>query len=1116
VTKLNAGGSALVYSTYLGGSGYFDGFRTYLGDSAAGIAVDSTGNGYVTGSTYSSDFPTTPGAFQITRRGFLNGFVTKLNASGTGLAYSAYLGGGGGADQGNAIAVDGAGYAYITGCTISSDFPTTAGAFQTTNRGGENAFVTRVVGAGTDLVYSTYLGGSIVDCGNGIAVDAAGNAYVTGSTESTNFPTSSGAFQTILHSQYGTNAFVTKFSLGPVIRPATHFQLTPSVFSAVAGTPFALTVTAVNADNNTDTGYRGTIHFSSTDGAATLPANFTFTAADNGVQTFAGVVLRTAGNQILTATDAGVSSITGSAPPVTISPAATAHFLVAGFPSPINAGTPGSVTVTAKDAYGNTTPTYTGRIYFSSSDSKAVLPDAYTFLGTDNGTHTFPATLKTSGNQSITVTDLQFSNINGTQGNITVVPLAASSLHVSGPISITAGMGFSFTVTAWDPYGNVAPTYRGGVTFRSSDSQAELPSDYTFTASDNGSKSFSAVLKTAGSQALTATDKADGTITGTAAIYVWPADANTLQVAGFPNPATAGEPGQFTVTALDLYRNVASGYRGTVRFTSSDPQAALPANYSFDLFDGGVHTFTATLNTPGVQSITATDTAITSITGTQSGIVVNPGGATNLLVAGFPSPITAGVAGNVTVTARDASGHTVTGYRGTVHFTSSEAQAVLPSDYMFVAGDNGVHTFSATLKTAGSQSLTATDTDTSNITGTQSPIVVNPADAASLVVAGFPSPTNAGDLGVFSVTAHDPYGNVATGFRGTVHCTSSDAQAQLPANYTFMAGDNGVHYFAAILKTAGTQAITATDTVTSSITGTQAGIIVNPAGVDHLKVTTTAFNPDIAGTPFDVTVTAFDQYNNVATGYTGTVHFSSADPYGATLPADYNFQVSDQGTVTFPGGAILYTAGTWDVTATDTASGIAASAVVNVQAAPAVAFQLVAPSSVVSGTSFDITVVAVDPYGNTDINYAGTVTFSTSDGDPAVMLPPDYSFQGSDQGMVTFAGMTTLITLGDQSLMVTDTVSGITGAAVVTVTTGPVTSRQENRSAAVPASPQQTSASAVLDQGSDPAGSLVARMASPSVSLPETERMGLLDPGLVDLFWESWRLGNTTDCLPRN
>src|SRR5207247_6425103 len=177
VTKLNATGLVLLYSAYLGGSS---------DDVAAGIAVDSAGNAYVAGSAGSTNFPTTS-SFQAASGGGVNdAFVTKLNATGSALAYSTYLGGNS-YDSAYGVAVDSAGNAYVTGTTLSTNFPT-ASPIQATHGGGENdAFVTKLNATGSALVYSTYLGGNSYDSAQGIAVDSAGNAYVAGDTESTNF-----------------------------------------------------------------------------------------------------------------------------------------------------------------------------------------------------------------------------------------------------------------------------------------------------------------------------------------------------------------------------------------------------------------------------------------------------------------------------------------------------------------------------------------------------------------------------------------------------------------------------------------------------------------------------------------------------------------------------------------------------------------------------------------------------------------------------------------------------------------------------------------------------------------------------------------------------------------
>ncbi len=180
VTKLNAAGTALVYSTYLGGDG---------NDQGRGIAVDSSGNAYVTGVTNSTNFPTA-NAFDATIGN--NGddaFVTKLNAAGNALVYSTFLGGDDSAEFGQAITVDSAGNAYVTGNTFSDDFPT-VNPIQSAHAGGStDAFLSKLNAAGSALVYSTYLGGDANDSGEGIKVDSAGNVYLGGDTFSTNFPT---------------------------------------------------------------------------------------------------------------------------------------------------------------------------------------------------------------------------------------------------------------------------------------------------------------------------------------------------------------------------------------------------------------------------------------------------------------------------------------------------------------------------------------------------------------------------------------------------------------------------------------------------------------------------------------------------------------------------------------------------------------------------------------------------------------------------------------------------------------------------------------------------------------------------------------------------------------
>ncbi len=433
------------------------------------------------------------------------------------------------------------------------------------------------------------------------------------------------------------------------------------------------------------------------------------------------------------------------------------------------------------------------------------------------------------------------------------------------------------TVTAEDASGNTVTTYAGTVTLSI---KSGTGTSGTVLSGCSGTLTSGVVVfsgckldKIGTGYVLTATD---GTLSTDSASFDDSGPVTSLVVAGYPSPTAAGVSQSFTVTAKDAGGNTVSGYVGTVHFTSSDGAATVPVDYTFTAFDGGTHTFNATLRTFGTRSITATDTVTGSITGSQTGISVTVGPPASLVVSGYSNPTTSSVSHSFTVTAKDAGGNTATGYTGTVHFTSSDGAASLPADYTFVAGDNGSHTFNATLKTIGSQSITAVDTVTGTITGSQTGIIVTVGPAVSFVVAGYTNPTVAGASHTFTVIAKDAGGNTATGYTGTVHFTSSDGAANLPANYTFVGADNGSRTFIATLNTAGSRSITATDTVTGSINGSQTGITVTVGPVAKLLVTGYP-SPTTAGVPHSFTVTAQDAGGNTVSGYLGTVHFVTGD-----------------------------------------------------------------------------------------------------------------------------------------------------------------------------------------------------------------------------------------------
>jgi hypothetical protein len=222
-----------------------------------------------------------------------------------------------------------------------------------------------------------------------------------------------------------------------------------------------------------------------------LPPDYTFIPNDAG-RRLIGVVLGTVGTQTITATDTLLNTITGTSNPITVIPGPTDHFKIDLSATSTIAGNPISVTVAAQDAFNNTTPAYSGTLHFTSSDRQAGLPSDATLT---NGVGTFPVTLKTSGTQLITATDTVTASITGTSSPVTVSPAAADHFSWNVPLTATVGYNFSATLTAFDPFNNLASTYVGTVQLSTTGAPTvTTPAPYTFTSgagnSDNGIHNF--------------------------------------------------------------------------------------------------------------------------------------------------------------------------------------------------------------------------------------------------------------------------------------------------------------------------------------------------------------------------------------------------------------------------------------------------------------------------------------------------------------------------------------------------------------------------------------------------------------------------------------------------
>jgi hypothetical protein len=457
-----------------------------------------------------------------------------------------------------------------------------------------------------------------------------------------------------------------------------------------------------------------------------------------------------------------------------------------------------------------------------------------------------------------------------------------------------------------------------------------LPANGTLT---NGVGTFQVTFDNAGPQTVTATDTVTSSIDGTSGTVADSAGPATHLTVSAPSSATSGSAASVTVAAFDAYGNTATGYAGTVHFTSSDGAAVLPADSTLT---SGTGTFSATLETAGTQTVTATDTVSSSIAGTSGNVSVGPGPATHLTVSA-PSSDMAGSAVTVTVTALDAAGNTATGYTGTVHFGSTGGTAVLPANGTLT---NGVGTFQVTFDNAGPQTVTATDTVITSIKGVSGSVTVSPAPtptptlppittptpavAPSIVTQPAPETVNTGANAVFWATATGTPLNFQWYFNGTA--ISGAANPLLME--TNVQASNAGSYTVTVSNTAGTvSSIPVTLAVNTSSTGNPSTFSSQPSSQTITGGSTVVFTAFAGAT--GGTTTATKNAASVTSNRTATTRTDATVTYqwfwngNAILGANdstyviYNATSANDGSYTClatdSSGAVLSSAATLNV-----------------------------------------------------------------------------------------------------------------------------------------------------------------------------------------------------------
>jgi hypothetical protein len=578
VIKLNAAGSGVMYSTYLGDSIFNS------GQPGPGIAVDSAGSAYVTASTRSTSFPTTPGAFQTRNNGASDVFVTKLNATGSALIYSTLLGGYSD-DLATAIAVDSAGSAYVTGTTPRSSsnssfptFPTTAGAFQTLfdiyygfNTFGA-CFVSKLTADGSGLSYSTFLGSNAnnyLSVCNAIAVDSAGSAYVTGYTEGgPNFPTTPGAFQSA-GGPSAYSAFVTKLtpdgsglSYSTLLTGNSNGDVGGGIAVDSAGSAYL-----TGLIGSPDTTFPASTRFPSTPGA------FQTTFSGQSTDVFA-TKLTADGSRVIYSTYLGDSGMPGvfdlPAPSIAVDSADSA--CVTG----VTNSTSFPIT---PDAFQTSLPWYQGSAFVTklTADGSGVIYSTY--LGGSGLAQGWAIAVDSAGSAYVT----------GAAGSNSF-PTTAGAVYPTG-----GGTGFVAKFAFDQPSVLLSPT---SLTFPGTGiGQSSSPQTVTFSASGSGALAFSSIV-------VTGTSAGDFVITSNTCFPTLAANASCqAQVAFTPTVAgTRSATLQFTDDVSGSPQSVPLSGTGLSQVsTSTDLNSSLnPALF------GQTVTFTALVSTTGSAAITGT------------------------------------------------------------------------------------------------------------------------------------------------------------------------------------------------------------------------------------------------------------------------------------------------------------------------------------------------------------------------------------------------------------------------------------------------------------------------------------------------------------------------------
>ncbi len=746
----------------------------------------------------------------------------------------------------------------------------------------------------------------------------------------------------------------------------------------------------------------------------------------------------------------------------------------------------GSITVNLHSSSGG------GAFYLNPGDANSITQISIanqggtaTFYYEDSNTGQAALTFSATGHSSATTT----FTITGAAPTPTPTPTPSptptatpapvvTSLKISpsGTTSIIAGGSQSYSVQAFDQNDNSM----GDVTVSASFSANGAPSGSGNTISENSAGTY------------TIAASYDGVTSDSATLQVNPGSATNFVVSGFPNPTTAGVAHSITVTAYDSHGNIATGYVGTMKLTSSDIQAVLPSAYQFTSSDAGIHSFIVTLITTGTQSVTATDTATSSITGLQTGITVNPSAPSTLIINPTTTSIQAGGSQTYTAVVYDSynnpldvtsttvfsvngvpipsntvsetaiGSYTVTASYGTLTSNSATLQ-VTGSDIVSIQ----VSPSSPTIIAGGSQAFTATASDqysnTWDVTGQVAWSINSGTGSANWVgatvtvteasAAGTPWTVTAtlndksgmaqltvNDAAITSIQVSPGSATIAAGGSQAFTATAFDLYSNTwdvttQVTWTINSAQNSFQWSAQSIGTVTVtqESVPGTPWTVTATLGTASGMahltVNHLTAVTDLEVAPAQATMTAGGTGITFTATASDQYGNTWDA-SSSVTWSVNDP----ATTHWSFGGSTGSTISITDAS---TANGWTVTAT-APGGFSATAQLVVNPGTATSLTITGyPTSINKGQSFGgVVVTAYDAYNNIATGYTAKVTFTSTD--TAATLPSAYTYSAADSGVHMFASFT-LNTAGSFTISVTDNSSPqlkITTNSITVLATG--------------------------------------------------------------------------------